>query len=210
MFKRKMLLIGISLLLLVGLTTAVSVEAQQHWYAVSTIHDDPITGMRSNIEVADPFVASGFSLETNWIVDDPNGRWIELGWMKTDDGQRRYYSYCGNCGVEPWGWHGDAPCCDAHQFTLWYDNVNNRWGLYIDGSNVRLVPTAFDRGNRAVIGGEVTSNQNEIGVSGLLSVRYWKNWGAQFLIWDGIESADPGYWIREIWGTHDNMQNGTS
>ncbi len=46
MFKPKVYIAGPVLLLLLGLTLSMPAQAQQHWYAVSTVHDDPITGMK--------------------------------------------------------------------------------------------------------------------------------------------------------------------
>ena len=60
-----------------------------------------------------------------------------------------------------------------------------------------------------ILFGEVTDTGNDIGVSGLLEVKYEINDDGVWRSFDGDEDAYVGYWIIGIWGSHDNMQNGT-
>jgi len=134
------------------------------------------------------FGCGGFSAVPIWIVKTSSGHgssdiFVEMGVVRFSSENGGYppqiYSFCGNClsaGGDKWGLHGLA-----HKGTLigmWYDNVYNRWGWYIqDGGGQRRVRTednpGIGAGSRIDIGGETTDWGHDMGVSSYNNIQVY-------------------------------------
>lgn len=183
------------------------------WYAISQFETANITGFKADIATADPDVESGLSLETIWVHGPGYFDWVEVGWVRLPE-HRRMYSYCSptdTCLPQPAGydWYETPVVGSIHNYRI--EHISGfEWRVYVDDELRRTVAIpGFERSGFVTVGGEVSDNDNEMGVSGLLNVRYEINDDGVWRVFDGEESADDGYWIVELWGTHDNMQNGT-
>lgn len=211
----RILIAVLAIALLVVALTPLAVFGDSHrYYANSKYQTTNITGMKADIETADPNVKSGFSLETIWIVGPGDREWIEVGWLK-GSGTPRMYSYCSPAELckphiksrfEYYEWPTPG---SSHSYRIEHDS-DNQWKIYIDGALKRTITdVGFSLGVRVDVGGEVTDNRNDIGVSGLLNVKYDKDDERIWRSFDGVEVAGKGYWIIELRGTKDSMQNGT-
>ena len=210
----RVILIALTLALLVTAVTPFMVFGQHvRWYAHSDDSVSNLTGLKATIETADPEVDSGHSLETIWLHGPGSNSWLEVGWLK-GSGSPRMYTYCSPASTcQPYiasgfTWHEWPSVGSSHSYKIEH-GTGNQWKLYIDGELKRTVTDAgFSAGVEADIGGEVTSDENEMGTSGLLNVKYEINDDGVWRNFDGTEKANEGYWIVELWGTTNNMQNG--
>ena len=209
------LIAGLTLILLfVSLAPLVVFANQDRWYAHSRDSVSNLTGLEATIETADPNVESGHSLETIWILGPSEREWLEVGWLKGNDSPRMY-SYCSpdsQCLPHVEGgfeWYEWASPGSSHTYRIEHD-TENQWKIYINDVLKRTVTDAgFSAGVYADTGGEVTDPDSDIGVSGLLSVKYEINDDGVWRTFDGTEEADEGFWIIELGDTKNNMQNGT-
>ena len=211
----RILLGMLALGLLVAVATPyVAFGDQTRWYASSGLAVSNVTGIRAQIATADPNIHDNMSLEAIWLEGPGNNDWIEVGWLK-GAGVPTHYSYCSpNTECEPYvesgfGWHGEADIGQLHSYQIQHHS-GNEWRVYIDGSLKRTITDAgFSAGNNIRIGGEVDDPENDIGVSGLLNVKYEINDDGNWRLFNGVERADLNYWIVEIYGEQNDMQNGT-
>ena len=204
----------LAILVLLVVTPHFAFASDERWYAFSNMDASNITGFRADIETADPHIDTGHSLATIWLRTPQQNRWMEIGWLK-GSGDPTQYSYCSPASqCEPivesgYEWYDTVSNGSSHNYRIKHIS-ENQWKLYI---NNRLKRTITDFGasssNNIQVGGEVTDDDNDIGVSGLLNVRYERNNDGDWWPFDGDETADDGYWIIEIAGSDHNMQIGT-
>ncbi|MFW6195150.1 MAG: hypothetical protein ACOC5M_01345 [Chloroflexota bacterium] len=139
-------------------------------------------GTRAEIETADPPIRESSS-DAFSVVRVLNQYWpnstnyfIETGWIKDSGGGTEvYWSYRGPAGYDATYPGINVSIGSTHSYKVanqnWYDpDFDDYWVAEFDSdTTLGLADVGYTEGTRSACGGEVSSDQNGMGVSGCLS-----------------------------------------